>query len=317
MGIANTTLSPYCFGQLSNDSLPACLALNEGDRKTSCVIAFALAQKNISLCDSLSQSRSQCRLVVNPCLAADDKNLCAALQGNDPAKCMNSSACLLNYSVTKNDEETCKLIQDDVFFRACTTAVSGSDWCSYLDQPAKKDYCYELSAIAGNDVMTCTQITGGSTYSLDCFSTFAAKMNNLSICDMDNLSLDVLWQCYTNYSLITGNLSGCQKIHPLATTNTYRCASLYAQKWGDPSACQLITDTLTQRATCYEGSIIYFNRNLNWRKCGDIINFDWGNKCYTEAAKIYNDSSLCNYIETDFARTSCISSYSANQSKTG
>jgi hypothetical protein len=138
-------------------------------------------------------------------------------------------------------------------------------------------------------------------------------MHDYSICKQDGLSLNTLWACYINYSLSTGDLSGCKQIDKLATTNLYSCASMYANKFGDPSACELITETLTQRATCYEGSIIYSHQNLNWANCAGITDFNWRNKCYTEAAKLKNDTSICDHASPAYAVQSCRDSVIANQ----
>lgn len=301
-----------CYEAMSNASLDACKAVADTEKKQSCLTAFAVAGNNISLCD-LAANRAVCRRTVDPCADAADKALCRALAKSDPSQCDSDMFCLLNYSTIKKNVSSCDLIQNPVVSTACTALVKRLDRCSDLQFQAQKDYCHELYAIYTNNYLECTQIYPDSSYGLDCFSSFAASMHNLSICDQDSLSLNSLWACYINYSLATGDISGCLRIDPLATTNLYACASKYANKFGDPSACEIITNTLTMRATCYEGAIIYFNRNLNWSNCAAVTDFNWKNKCYTEAAKIYKDPSICNYATAEFARQSCRDSYAANQ----
>ncbi len=301
-----------CYENLSSVSLDACKAVADGAKKQSCLTSFAVAAGNISLCD-LAANRTICRRAVDPCADAADKGLCRALAKSDPSMCNSDTFCLLNYSDIKKNASSCDLIQNPVVATACTGLVKRQDKCTNLQLQAQKDYCYELYAIYTSDYLECTQISSDSSYALDCFSSFAASTHNFSICKQDGLSLNSLWACYINYSLATGDLSGCLQIDRLATTNLYACASKYANKFGDPSACNIITSTLTMRTTCYEGAIIYNNTNLNWSNCLNVTNFEWKNKCYTESAKLYKDPSLCNYATAEYARQSCRDAYAANQ----
>ncbi|MDD5339949.1 MAG: hypothetical protein PHV13_01730 [Candidatus ainarchaeum sp.] len=301
-----------CYEALSNVSLEACKAVADAAKKQSCVTASAMA--NISICD-LAGNRSACRHAVDPCADASDKVLCNALAKSDPSLCRSDTWCLFNYSAAKTNSSACSLIQNPVVSAACVSAIKRQDKCSDFPLQSQKDYCYQLYAMYTDDYLVCTQIYPDSSYGLDCLSRFAAKMHNYSICKQDALSLNTLWACYTNYSLLSGDLSGCYQIDKLATTSLFHCAFEYAKKFGDPTACELITETLTMRSTCYQGTMIYSNSNLKWQNCAGITNFEWKNKCYTESAKLYNDPSLCDYATEEFARQSCRSSYAAN--KTG
>jgi len=313
--ISDSGLKQQCYYELSDTSLDACKLVTDDAKRKVCITSFAVSGNDISLCDLLIAGKNDCRNAVDPCLGSSDADLCHALARNDPAECKSDSDCLLNYSLTKDDASTCELIQNAVVSKACVSAIKYTDKCDDLSTPAQKDYCYQLFAIYSDDFLACTQITPDSTYSLDCFSTFAASLHNLSICDQDGFSLNSLWACYRNYSLLSGDLSGCYAIDELATTNRFQCAYEYAKKYGNPSACQAITDTLAQRSTCYEGVIIYYPQNLDWRYCANVTNFEWKNQCYVQSAKLYDDISLCDYVEVDYAKRSCQSSYEAN--KTG
>jgi hypothetical protein len=223
----------------------------------------------------------------------------------------------MNYSVTQKDAAPCSKITDDVKSKACVSAVLRTDKCSNLALQSQRDYCYELYAIYSDDYLTCTQIAGDNMYSLDCLSYFSARLGNLALCEQDSLSLNTLWACYTNYSLISGDPAGCVKIDALATTNKFKCTFAFAEKYGDPSACQMITDSLVQRNTCYQGVILYDNANLDWTKCPAVVNTIYQDKCFIEGAKVYSNISLCDRITADYAKTSCRDSYAANKSAGG
>ncbi|MFH0884416.1 MAG: hypothetical protein V1861_01780 [Candidatus Micrarchaeota archaeon] len=310
--ISMSNLSQSCFERLSEVSLDACKEVKNLDKLQVCVTSFAVAQKNISLCDILAQGKDQCMLSVDPCFNASDKNLCKALNAGDPSLCAKDTQCLLNYSMEKKDSDSCSLISDNVVSTACRSAVQYSDKCSSLPADATRDYCYMLFAIYSGDYLTCTQISSNSMYMLDCLSFFAITLGNYTVCDADQLGLNERWACYSNYSLQTGDLSGCQNIDELATTNRFKCSFEYAKKYGDPSACQLI-DSQASRNTCYEGAIIYSSENLDYTKCQYVTSFVWQNKCYTESAKLYNDKSLCEQIGEEFAKETCRNAYDANQ----
>lgn len=305
-------LSQACYLALSNESLDACRKVENSTAKKECISALANSSRDIKLCDELAEGKEECQLAVDPCMGEADAKLCRALAGSDPSRCGASQACLVNYSMQKNDASACALIQNAVVSAACKSTLAGSDKCWPLTYLSERDYCYQLFAQYSNEYLTCTQITPNSIYALDCFSDFAVRLNNLSICDDDGFGLNERWACYTNYSLNSGDISGCQKIDKLASTNKFRCTFEYAKKYGDPSACQVMDD-LGARATCYEGTIIYSNQNLDYHHCKDVTSFKWMNQCYTAAAKLNGDVSLCDYIDETFARESCKGSYALNE----
>ncbi len=300
-----------CYGQLSGLYLDACKLVQNESKLESCITAFAVSGKNISLCDLLAD-KTDCRKAVDACADAAEAALCRALQANDPAKCGSNQTCLLDYASEKNEDSACSLIQNTVVSAECRSLALASDRCSALPADSEQDYCYELWALNSDNFLICTQISDDTTYALDCYSTFAARLGNYSICDGDGFDLNNRWACYTNYSLLSGDKTGCERIHYLASTNKFKCSFEFAKKFGDPSACELLNDT-GSRSTCYEGSIIYSNQNLDWNNCDGVLSFVWRNKCYAEAAKLYHDASICDYITEDFARTSCRESFTQNQ----
>jgi hypothetical protein len=310
--IASASIQQSCFEQISTDSMEACEAVLDGSKKQACVTSFAVAGGDITICDKLAgAAKTSCRSVVDPCADSSDRKLCLAMEASNPALCQNDKGCLLNYSLSKSDASSCGLIQDRVSATACKSTVLNSDKCYDLGIGSPRDYCYELFAIYSGEYLTCTQITTDSIYAVDCYSLYAAHEGNYTLCDSDGLDLNNRWTCYTNYSLITGDISGCSGIHDLATTNKFKCAFEFAKLHGNPSACELIGETSSKR-TCYEGSILYSNTNLDWRNCAGVTNFEWRNKCYTEGAKMEKDITVCAYISEPFALESCRSSYGLN-----
>lgn len=306
--ITNTTLQQDCYWYISGASEAACLSLEDFAKKEICVTAFAVSLNDLSFCEHLGNESDACKLAVDPCKVEEDPELCRALMHNDPEKCGGNSLCLLNYSVTMGDEEGCALIQNNVISTACLASVQRTDKCYDLEIQSEKDYCYQLYATYTNNYLICTQVTDNTLYALNCYSLFAGKLNDLSICDMDGLGLNNQWDCYTNCSLISGDLQGCEQIHELATTHKFNCAFQYAKKYGNPGACELV-ESLPSRDTCYQATMIYSSENLNWTFCADISDFNWRNKCYTESAKLYDDPTLCEYASEDFAKEACHIAY--------
>ena len=315
--MANETLRQSCFSILSNESLDACKLITDQPKRDGCLLSFALAEKDISICNQLKNGTA-CKKALDSCYGVNSPEFCRAMRDGNASECNSDTACLLNYSVAKKDATSCSLIQNDVVVQGCFSAVSGSDRCSNLLATSQKDYCYEVYAIYSNNYLICTEISDSNMYMTDCLSQLAAKAHDPKVCKNDGMSLDNLWACYINYSLMSGDISGCYMIDDLATTNKYKCASSFAQLYGDPSACNAINENLGQRSTCYQGAITYYAQNLNWVNCANVSIFNWKNQCYVASAKKFNDVSLCNYIDADFARTSCVDSYNlfaANQTK--
>ena len=303
-------LAQSCLEQLSSESLDACKALTDASRMAACITAFAVSDKNISLCGLLGEGRSGCRAAVDPCADSDDVTLCRAIDARDPSKCGESQDCLFGYALETKDDSACSLIQNRPVAAACTSVATDNDKCLGLWLQPELDYCHELYAVHSDKLFICDKITTDTVYGLNCYSYFAGKQNNLSLCDLDGLSLDSKWACYTNFSLISGNLSGCISIHKLASTNRFKCAFEYGKKYGNPAACEVI-DLLPSRSTCYEGVLIYSNENLNWTYCKDVTSYNWRNYCFTESAQLYDDLTICNGIEVLQDRQSCIDNYLA------
>jgi hypothetical protein len=163
-----------------------------------------------------------------------------------------------------------------------------------------------MYANLSDDPLICTLINPDTLYSFNCFSHFALKEEDLSICDY--LSLDYRWDCYSNYSFVTKDLSGCKNINKLATTSRFRCFYDYAKSYGDPSACDYINDP-SPTITCYVGAMMN-NTNLDYSTCSGVVVTQWRNKCYMQSAILNENPSLCNMIETESERNNCLSQVS-------
>ncbi|MBI5047079.1 hypothetical protein HZC07_05115 [Candidatus Micrarchaeota archaeon] len=310
--INGTTLAQTCYQNLANVSLEACKAVTNTSIQTKCITAFAVAQNDSSICNTLGNS-SGCKKTVDPCSTAVNKNLCNAVAKNDSKRCDSDYDCLIKYGMQTKDASICTNIPTIGIAGACKSATTRSDKCIDLPSGGQKDYCYALTAEYTNDYLTCTQITADTNYALQCYSNLAINLRNLSVCDNGGITINNLWSCYKNYSLGTQDLTGCKRIDPLATTSSYLCVDAFAKKYGDPSACQVITDSLSERSTCYQGAIIYFNQNLNVSTCSGVVTVEWKNKCYTESAKKANNVSICNYIDGNSSRETCQIAYSVNR----
>ncbi len=306
--IQNDTLLEICYEEIADVSLAACLEVTNQTKKDFCVTSFAVSKDDIELCDVLDTARQSCRKSVDSCIGSTDEELCRALKDTDPTKCLSDTECLLNYSMQKQNSSSCSLIQNPVVAAGCESAIKDTDKCDNLALQSQRDYCYQIYAQYSDDYLVCTQISDNSDYKLNCLSMFAASEGNYTICTKGMLQLDDRWACYTNYSLMSGDISGCVAINELATTNRFKCVFEYAKKYGDPSACQVIV-SLPTRDTCYQGTILYSNDNLDGVYCKNVTNFNWRNKCYNEAAKISGDVTLCDEIEESFAKQACTDAF--------
>lgn len=306
--IENNASAQECYEQLSDVSLAACLEVQDQDKKDFCVSSFAVINDDIDLCDLLEGDvKENCRKQVDECIGVENEDLCRALKDEDASEC-KSDDCVLNYSITKQDASSCGLITSSAVEKGCESAIKDTDKCYDLTEESKRNYCYQIYATYSDNYKVCSSITSNSMYHVDCLSMFAVSQSNASICRNDGLTLDNLWSCYTKYALASGDLGGCDLIDKLATTNRFKCAFEYAKKFGNPAACQVV-QSLATRDTCYQGAIIYSSENLDPQYCPEITNFEWRNKCYNEAAKMYDDIEICEEIENDNAYLACISAY--------
>jgi hypothetical protein len=302
--INDSSISENCFMHFANTTLSACLKLTDTENMVACVELHAMEQNDTGICNNLNTTAAKiCKEKVVPCSskAGLEYSLCMALAKNDYGFCNSDEKCLLEYAKATGTTDACTKIPDAVKESSCKSIILDQDFCYLLPLTAQKDLCYQTYAMEEDDSLICTQITSDTAYSLECLSYFATKESNLNLCN--SLSLNNRWSCYTNYSFTTKDLTGCSSIDKLATTSRFRCFFEFAKMHGDPSACDSIEDP-GQVTSCYVGSILN-NLNLDHTKCAAINLDEWKNRCYLESARLNNDASFCNFIETENERKNC------------
>ncbi len=304
--INNQTLRENCFRELSDSVLEACLLVEDREVRDFCARNFAVKLKNITLCDQVSD-REGCRIAVDPCLSAEDYEFCTILQSGDPTQCGDDN-CLMEFALALNDSGACLLMESEISKRACQSLISGRDWCKELEA-SEKDYCYKKYAEMSDKPQFCYEIRRETLPYRECISYFAVKYRDKNLCKESGLVLNDLWICYINYSIGTGDISGCEEIHRLATTHRFKCAFGFAKRYGDPSACEVIERTAS-KITCYAGVLIHEPEILDPSTCDGITSSTvWRYKCYTVSAINSKDPSYCNKIPEEAERNSCINNY--------
>ncbi len=304
--ISDGLIKTNCLTKFSNLSQDACLELINGSAFISCINYHAKTNNDTSICLKLNgPDATTCLISIDPCYAKNgsEQKICLANEKNSVNACNNDKECIFNFSISKMNPDSCSALADNADMYACRSLATDADKCYDLALRSQRDLCYEIYAIRSNNPILCTPITPDGQYALECATHFAAKLNNYKLCDV--VVLNNRWSCYSNYSLSTANISGCQAIDKLAPTARFACFNDFAKKFGDPSVCGQIGDEGFE-ISCYVGSMMN-NTKLDVSKCGAIDPVVWENKCFTQYAKLKNDSSFCNYIGTENEKISCIS----------
>lgn len=296
-----------CYDKWAYDSLEACLKLS-GENKEDCVYEHAKKGYDLEICE-YAENETACYIYVEPCyeFSMNERKKCIALKKDDYSYCEGNDECLFDYALETNEEDACYEITANANRYACFSILEENDRCTELNISANKDLCWQLYATHMDDVSVCFEISDYSGYALKCFSYFAAKTGDPNLCVSGGFEFNDLWACYIDYSLESGDLEGCHRIHYLATTNQFKCYFEYAKKYGNPGACEYLTQSST-KSTCYEGAILG-NKNLNYEYCDEIAVDIWRYKCYTEYAKFNDDPSVCDYIEKSSERGLCVDAW--------
>jgi hypothetical protein len=303
--MTNATFRNDCYIALSNVSLDACTKIQDHASLEGCIEKFAVMDNMTDICLYLPEpAATACMAMIDPCYqkTGTGRSLCLALEKKNSSLCGSDKECIYNYSLSTGESIACDALPEQPEQYACNSVVLGKDECSSLTG-AGRDLCYEIYAQRTNNEFFCNSITPNGLYALDCVSYFVSRGADYGTCD-NLLTLNNRWSCYTNYSLGTGNVSGCVAIDPLASSFRFSCLYQFAKKFGDPSACDLINETYAIN-TCYVGSIMN-NTNLDYTHCQAVGQVIWRNKCYTQSALQRNDPSLCNLIQTENEKASCI-----------
>ncbi len=306
--IGNQTIRQLCYENLSMESLDACGKVSNRTLLKNCITNFAVSLGNISICELLDNESTECKKAVNPCYELEGAAfpLCMALSENDSSECQGNPDCILNYSITR-DEDHCGEIEDTGKKGACFSVLKDTDRCYEIASPSQKDLCYYYYALYSDNGNICHSITHTSLYAVDCLSVFAVRKGDPTFCDVSELEFNDQWNCYINYTMLSRDISGCSYIHELATTHRFECYYTFATEYGDPGVCHLLNDP-RMTSTCYIGTVID-NPKLNLSTCGDVPDMEWRNKCYTESAKLHNDSSICDNIIDEGDQWVCLNAY--------
>jgi len=305
--IQDEDLKEECYDKWAYDSLDACLKLS-GDEMEDCIYEHAKKEDNLSICE-YAANETACYIYVEPCyeFSVDERKKCIALKKENYSYCEGNDDCLFDYALELKDKEACDEITGKAYKYGCFSILDERDRCNELNLSANKDLCWQLYATTMDDVSVCFEISDYSSYSLNCFSYFAAKTKDPNLCVSGGFEFNDLWNCYIEYSLGSEDLEGCHRIHELATTSQFKCYFEYAKKYGNPGACEYLTQSST-KSTCYEGSILG-NKNINYEYCDDVAVEIWRHKCYTEYAKFNDDPSVCDYITKSSERETCIDAW--------
>ncbi len=301
----STAKSDECWQVFSNSDLSACLALRNYLLRKGCVMDFAVFGKNASLCDLLkAEDRTSCRERVNPpCLdipEGEKRETCLALRYNDTKYCTLAS-CFLTYATMRNDTTACSGLFSDAENYACRSVVEKKNECSLLSGVYTVDYCYQLLAQYSGDYSYCGLVESG-LYKFNCYLSAALAEKNYSHCA--NNELLYMWDCYRNYSLSSGDISGCNAISDKYVIGTRDgCLRAFALQYYDPSACNNLS-TIYIRINCY-ADVILQTKNLSQEKCLAVANADWKDKCFSRFAAQKNDTAICSYIQNTDERRRC------------
>jgi hypothetical protein len=302
--INSSSITQQCYLSLANISLGTCIKLENTSQLFDCVLVHAKAANDSKICNNLNEpDKTSCMNKINECYekTGSERDVCLAIDQKNVSLCKSNEECIYNYSKLLADSSACNSLPTAPTEYACKSYVLNQDKCINLPLGSQKDFCYEIYANLSGDGLICTSIQQDTIYSYNCLTSFAIKKEDLSYCDY--LSLNDRWACYTNYSFVTNDLNGCKNIDMLATTARFKCFYDFAKYYGDPSACDPIKDP-SPTITCYVAAIMN-NTNLDYTKCGAVIISQWKNKCYMQSAKLKNDSSICNFIQTESERKNC------------
>ena len=308
LNISDMSLRQSCYMMLSNTSVSVCLDLTNETDQVKCVSDYAVDDGNVSLCSLLSEpGASACMAAVNPCYADNGSAqlLCFAPASKNYSICGSDEECILNYSRITGTIDACNQLPLVADQYGCWAEASHMDECANLSIKSQEDLCYDVYAMQTGNSQLCQNITPDNLYQTQCLSYFAVKLGDYKICN-EGLAIDNRWNCYINYSLATGDRSGCDAIDPLAGSAEFTCYYDYAIQWGNPSVCGEFAGDPDEMAECFIGAMVTNNTKLNYSYCADINVTSWQNQCYDDAAMLYNDSSICSYLTDQNDQDSCL-----------
>ncbi len=307
--ISNITKKQLCFVSISSKSLDACKQVSEYNDRKKCVKIHASTTQNIALCSLLEEAdKADCILEGDACYYENESNkpLCKALNKNNASFCQNNDQCIIDYSRQIHSAEACSMVSSRPLKNACSSIVLDKDDCGNLPNEDEIDYCKQVYAIQTNKSTECKFIRSTTGYAVDCFAYFAEQAKKVSFCD----GVEILkrWDCYKKYAQETGDLAGCIGIDKFAPIAKEHCFIDTGKIYGNPQACEYLTFDTSAREICFRAAI-QDNTALRSVNCANITNDAWELRCYTNAAKIEKDISVCNSLKQDADVLFCRSNY--------
>ena len=297
------TSGDECWRMFSNDEINACLRINEYSLKKSCISYFATTSKNLSLCNLLSGAdAANCIDEISPpCMDVNGtaREVCLAMRYNNTKYCSNE-ACLLEFAKASRDSSVCSGIKNEAENGACRSLVDNKDYCHLFLGSYTKDYCYQLMAQNLHDFSYCRKTTT-PLYEYNCYLSAAIELKKPEYCK--NTDIEYIWDCYKNYSLALHDMNGCISIDNYASNSKDGCFYEYAKKFEEPNACNYLS-TIYMKTNCY-ADLIIGGTELTVAKCNAVQNPTWKDKCFSRAAYLQKDVSICSKIAGDDERKNC------------
>ena len=296
-----------CILPLSNDSLSTCIQLITYENKRDCLFYHAYKDEDMSICDLMSEEdKAECiEHLSPPCtfvLDTEEKGRCLAFEYQNYTYCKDEQ-CYMDYAFEFRDKGACEMLEY-AKREGCLSSLDYDDRCRDLEEQSYKYQCYYIFALGEGNPTNCYNINGnfGSEIAYQCFTHFAIAYDNPALCEA--ILVTKRWDCYTEYALETGNKQGCYSIDTRAPVSRENCFNSYAYAYDDLASCNEI-GTEYVRQICYS-ALIFSAVELTPAECNGIILPEWKDKCYQELAKLEDDKTYCNYIESIAVQENCL-----------
>ncbi|MBS3067749.1 hypothetical protein J4450_03535 [Candidatus Micrarchaeota archaeon] len=306
--ISNETKKQDCFVALATDSVEACLKLADYSQKKTCVGSHAVKLDNLDLCSNLEMDdRRPCIEKVDSCFykKLDEKPLCKALANNNYSFCEKNEECIFAYAQQTVNAEACADLGIRFKQNACVSIALKKDECNGLPKDDEIDACRALYAVKTDRPGACDDLTKKDTiYAVNCYAHFAKRDKNPAVCD--GVELLKRWDCYKKYAIETSDLQGCIQITRYAPIAKEHCFIDVGKEYGNPQACEYLNFDPGSRDVCYRASI-QDNLKLRHENCANLSSDEWDVRCYTNAAKLEQNVTVCdlqdNQVDVNFCRT--------------
>jgi len=305
--INDSAKAQECFEKVAIYSLEACMKITDSTKNKECIIANAISQQSIILCDSFKNEseKNECIDKADPCYFKNgtEHSLCVAMSKNNYTYCGKDENCILNFVENTKDINACSAIKVEAKQYACMAIAKGKDSCKNLEQPSQRDLCFETYSMWKNQSFLCDEITYNSMYALECYQYFAVIEKNMDYCK--KLAFNNEWSCYLNYSVGTNDVSGCIEINKNAEFSKVKCFTDFAMINRNPGACALMSDP-GDAIQCYYSSIFMPDVGpIPKENCANITSNTWKDKCYSYSATGNNEIITCSLVEDNSAMQNC------------